>query len=262
MRRVAELAVETTGEGAPALVFLHGFSLDRRSWAPQIAAFSQDHHCVAYDLRGFGDSPPPQGDYDHAADLAAVIADKVTGPYVLIGLSLGANVALALSAQRPAGLAGLVLASSGLFGHDWQGEERPPAAADRVAADQGVEAARAFWLAHPLFASLDNWPEARAQAHHMVAAYSGWHWQAPGRGARIAPVRALSDVAVPTLVLSGERDVAGYRAIASALAQGIPDARLERLPGAGHLCNLEDPAQFNAAVQAFLTSLVAKEETA
>lgn len=255
MRRIGDLSVAVSGDGAPALVFVHGFSFDRRMWAPQVAAFADRHLCVCPDLRGFGDSALPVGDYDHAADLAQVIAATVPGPYVLVGLSLGANVALALAAQRPAGLAGLVLASSGLIGHDWGAEERPPAAADRIAAAEGVEAARTFWLAHPLFASLDDHPQARAAVEAMVAAYSGWHWQARGRGARIAPVAALSDVAAPTLVISGDRDANGYREIAGLLAQGIPGARLVRLAGLGHCCSLEDPDRCNTELAGFLAAL-------
>ncbi|MFY0633315.1 MAG: alpha/beta fold hydrolase [Vannielia sp.] len=245
------LAVEDQGAGAP-VVFLHGFSLDHRSWAPQIKAFRARHRCIAYDLRGFGQSSLPQDEYDHVADLEALRAALGLDRFSLVGLSLGANVARAYAARHPERVTGLVLASSGLAGHDWGGAPRPPDEAACIAREQGPEAARAFWLAHPLFASLTDAPEARASVERQVGDYSLWHWRAPGRGARIADAGALADLSVPTLVISGDHDVQGYRDIAATLSREIPGARLARIAGAGHMVNLEAPEAFNTALAQFL----------
>ncbi|MCO6381507.1 alpha/beta fold hydrolase [Oceanicola sp. 502str15] len=253
------LAVEDQGAGAP-VVFLHGFSLDHRSWEPQMNAFRARHRCIAYDLRGFGQSSLPQGDYDHVADLEALRAALGLDRFSLVGLSLGANVARAYAASHPERVAGLVLASSGLAGHDWGGAPRPPEEALQVAQAQGPEAARAFWLAHPLFASLADAPEARASVHRQVADYALWHWRAPGRAARIADAGALADLSVPTLVISGDRDLQGYRDIAATLAREIPTARLTRIAGAGHMVNLEAPETFNTALAQFLATHGTPEE--
>jgi pimeloyl-ACP methyl ester carboxylesterase len=45
------------GQGTPT-VFVHGIGLDRRMWTPQLARFQRAHQCVAYDMRGFGESAP------------------------------------------------------------------------------------------------------------------------------------------------------------------------------------------------------------
>lgn len=254
------LAVERCGAGAPTIIFLHGFSVDRRSWAAQMQAFGSGASCVAYDLRGFGDSTVPSGDYDHTDDLARVVDHVTDGPVVLVGLSLGANVALSFAHRFPDRIQGLVLASSGLFGHDWGEEERPPTAIDRIAAAEGAETARRAWLAHDLFASTMEIPTAREALLRMVGDYTGWHWQEPGRGARIAPVGSLGAVTAPTLVLSGDRDARGYRDIAGVLARDLPNARLTRLAGIGHMMNLEDPARFNAALAGFLDQLERGED--
>lgn len=249
------LAVERTGSGTPTIVFLHGFSLDRRSWRDQMEGFAHRATCISYDLRGFGQSTLPTDDYDHTDDLKGVLDGLGIDRAVLVGLSLGANIALSFAAHHPDRVSGLVLASSGLFGHDWGDAERPPAAIDRIAANEGAEAARKAWLAHALFASTLEIPAARDALLDMVGGYSGWHWQAPGRGARIAPVGPLGQVATPTLVLSGDRDVGGYRDIAGVLARELPKAELLRLAGVGHMMNLEDPARFDAALTGFLDRL-------
>jgi pimeloyl-ACP methyl ester carboxylesterase len=147
---------------------------------------------------------------------------------------------------------GLVLVSSGLIGYDWGDDTRPPQEINRIAATDGPEAARAAWLGHALFAPLAAHPPALAAFRAMVADYSGWHWQQPNRDARIAPVGPLDEIRVPTLVVSGDLDVRGYRDIARELARAIPTADLVRIPDAGHMLPLEAPETFNAVLSGFL----------
>ena len=101
-----------------------------------------------------------------------------------------------------------------------------------------------------------DFPQAQAKLAEAVAGYSGWHWRNHNP---VAPFTAsagrLGEVAAPTLVVSGGRDVTGYREIAQVLAAGIPGARKLDLPDAGHVLTLEAPEQFNAAVLAFLSDV-------
>ena len=131
------LAFETRGEGVP-LVFIHGFSFDMRTWDAQVEALSRYFQVVRYDLRGFGRSSMPTGPYSHVQDLRDLIGFLSTVLPVLIGLSLGANIALSFALDHPRAVRGLVLASSGLPGFAWS-EPRPPDAAAAIAKAQGVE---------------------------------------------------------------------------------------------------------------------------
>jgi pimeloyl-ACP methyl ester carboxylesterase len=63
----------------------------------------------------------------------------------------------------------------------------------------------------------------------------------------------LESVAVPTLVLIGEKDVS-QKEHAEVLAARVPGARIVRVAGGGHLLNLTSPKEFEAAVRAFLPS--------
>jgi pimeloyl-ACP methyl ester carboxylesterase len=67
----------------------------------------------------------------------------------------------------------------------------------------------------------------------------------------------LGQIGCPTLVIVGEEDVLTPPADSRALQQGIPGARLQTIPGAGHLSNLEDPAAFSRALGEFLSTLTA-----
>lgn len=244
------LAYELTGAGT-FVVLVHGFSLDMRSWDRQVAALAAKHSVLRYDVRGFGASSQPSGPYDHADDLAGLLAALQVPAAHLVGLSLGANIALACAVRHPQLVRSLVLASSGLAGHPWT-EPRPPDAAAEHARQHGTEAARAFWLGHALFAPVCDHSGPRAELEAMVRDYSGWHWENVNPAAAFPGAAALPGIAAPTLVVSGSRDVAGYRAIARTLASTIPGARLLVIPDAGHMLSMEAPSAFNAALLDFI----------
>ena len=73
-----------------------------------------------------------------------------------------------------------------------------------------------------------------------------------GLAARADSRETLPTIAVPTLVLVGSEDVLTPASEAATMAAAIPRARLDVIPGAGHLANLEDPVAVNAALRAFL----------
>ena len=236
---------QAAGRGTP-MILLHGFSLDHRSWDPQIASFAARHRVVRYDLRGFGASTVPRGPYRHLDDLRTLTQMLDVRKPVLVGLSLGANVALAYAIAHAEEVGGLVLASPGLSGHRWF-KPRPPEAAAAFAAKYGVAAGKKFWLEHRVFHSLRGCPEAYRAVAGMVGDYSGWHWQNADPQQPGPDVRAgLSTLGVATRIMSGDLDVDGYRQIADEIARAVPGAGLKRFAMGGHVMNLEQPAEFTA----------------
>ena len=245
-----KLAYEIAGEG-PALVLIHGFSLDMRMWQPQIAALASNHTIIRYDLRGFGRSSLPVSEYDHCADLDALLTKLDIQEPTLVGLSLGANIALRYATLEASKVRAQILAAPGLPGHAWS-TPRPPEETRAHALEHGVEAGRQFWLDHALFASLNDHPEARATVHKIVADYSGWHWRETDLQAASAPIiPKLGLIDIPALILSGEHDAEGYREIAARLSRELPNAELKVIADAGHMLNLEQPDIFTELVRRF-----------
>ena len=256
----ARLAYEVTGDG-PAVVFVHGFGLDMRMWEPQAAYLVPRFRVLRYDCRGFGASGPfdPATPYTHAGDLLALLDHCGIGRAVLAGLSFGGRIVLQAALAAPARVAGLVLLDAVLDGVPWDPES---AAGLEEAAGQarthGLLAGRATWLAHPLFAAARQRPDVASVLAEMVAGYPGQHWTGddPQLVTGPRPIDALADLAAPSLVVTGERDVPCFREMSAVLARRLPDVRQEVVAAAGHMVNLEQPAVVNALLARFLDQVL------
>ena len=258
-RTGARLVYETAGTG-PAVVLVHGFGLDLRMWDPQAGDLAARFRVVRYDCRGFGASGPfdPAVPYTHAGDLVALLDHLGAGQAVLAGLSFGGRVALQTALAAPDRVRGLVLLDAVLDGVPWDREsEAGLSEVARQVRAGGVPAGRVAWLAHPLFAAARQRPDLAASLADMVAAYPGQHWLGldPHRQVAPEPFDALEQVAVPTLVAVGDRDVPGFREMSAVLARRIPGAEYRLIAGAGHMANLEQPAAVNELLAGFLDRL-------
>ncbi|MFN3288571.1 MAG: alpha/beta fold hydrolase, partial [Sphingomonadaceae bacterium] len=166
-----QVRVEVLGEG-PALVLLHGWTLDRRVWMPQ-RVLADRLRLVAPDRRGFGQSSAPP-DLAREPDDVLALADALgIGRFVVAGQSQGGRVALHLALRAPERVAGVLLLGSALDGLEGTAPEPPvPLAAMRAALEAGdAEAMRRLWAAHPFLAVRE--PATRRLVAAMVADYAG-----------------------------------------------------------------------------------------
>jgi pimeloyl-ACP methyl ester carboxylesterase len=258
VRPGARLAYEVTGDG-PAVVLIHGFSLDMRTWDAQAGPLAARFRVVRYDCRGFGASGPldPAVAYAHVDDLVALLDHLGIEDAALVGLSFGGQLAVEAALAAPDRVRRLALLSSVLDGVPWDAESW--AALRKVARQvdaHGVLAGREAWLDHPLFAAAREQPAVAGRLAAMVASYPGQHWlgQDPHRRPDSRAFDALEGVTVPTLVVSGQRDVPGFREMSAVLAARIPGAEHHVVPGAGHLVNMEQPDIVNDLLARFLAS--------
>ncbi len=247
------LYYEQAGQGR-TLVFIHGFSLDCRMWDDQFESFARGFHVIRYDLRGFGRSAPASDDpFDSAADLKALLEYLNVERATVIGLSLGGGIAIDFALAFPELTAALVTADSGLPGYPWP-RGRPMTGPAELARSVGIDAAKQLWLSSELFAPAFERPEVSVRMSDYVGDYSGWHWlnDNPAIMSQPPAIECLERIQCPTLVIVGERDTLDFQEISNILSERIPDSILCKIPGVGHMSNLEDPATFNDAVLNFV----------
>jgi pimeloyl-ACP methyl ester carboxylesterase len=238
--------------GAPTIAFVHGTRLTGSVWAAQQADLGGQFMTIAPDLPAHGTRADEPFTLDRAADaVSASIRDHATdGRAVVVGLSLGGYVAMALAARDPERVRGLVLSGAtaepvGLLSIPYLALA---AVMDRVDDDR-LDRLNAWFFRN-------RYPPAIAEP--IVA---GGFWSNGGAaalrclvGERFIP--RLAAYPGRTLIVNGELDLV-FRPGAPAFAAAACDARRMRLAGASHLANLDRPAAFSEAVRRFATSLEA-----
>lgn len=250
-----EIAYARSGTG-PALVLAHGAGDDHRVWEPQREALSDVCTVVAWDEPGSGrssDIPPHFGLSDYAECLAALI-DAVGSPAIVGGISWGGTVVIELCRRHPASAAALVLADTYA---GWKGSLPPGTLAARVgAAREQLDAPPdGRPLLEGLFAGAPS-PQHAALLRLLAAAARPSTLRAQLDAMATADLRdTLPRIAVPTLLVWGDRDARSPLAVARSFERAIADATLVVLERCGHLSNLERPEAFSDAVRAFLAGL-------
>jgi 3-oxoadipate enol-lactonase len=251
------IAFDDEGEGEP-IVLLHAFATDRSMWEPQITHLSKHWRVIAPDLRGFGFSDPADGapvSMDRYAEDVAKLLDHLNVPAAVIGgLSLGGYVTLAFAQKYPERTKALILANTRASADDDAMRNARLALAkdvERVGNRAVVEAYDGKLLG----------PNANLSSQDFV-----WNMLAnqPSSGAVSAilgmaarPDRRdfLKQVTVPTLIITGTADAIIPFAESESMHRQIVNSTFVNVPGAGHLSNVDNPTEFNLAVERFMGAL-------
>jgi pimeloyl-ACP methyl ester carboxylesterase len=257
--------VERYGHGGAPIVLLHGFGTSSFLWrnvAPEIALANRT--AFAIDLFGYGESDRPfDADFGIAAQAEyldrALTALRVARATV-VGVDLGAGVALRLAATRPDRVERLVLVNPIAFDAIPAGDV---AALQRSTARFALRAARGLLGATALLTPVLEGSVARGEhmPARLVARYLAPFVGPDGIGHLLALSRAIraedledldfTRLAAPALVVRGEADEYTHPEVAQRLAAAIPGSRLLRLPGIGRLVPEEDPDQLVDALLEF-----------
>jgi pimeloyl-ACP methyl ester carboxylesterase len=246
----ALLAYETTGEGPPDVLFLHGWAGSARSFEATVAALDTTRlRAITFDLRGHGRS---QDHHDHSLDRIArdalAVADAAgAGELVLVGFSMGARVAQQLALHAPARLAGLVLVAGCPTGE----LPLPPEVTTDWCGRQGDAGRMGEMLRSFARGPLDPAVVARFgedAARIPLDALQGTLESATD-GSFAGEVGAI---AVPALVIGGAGDpLFTPELLRTAVVDPLPRARLLLLD-AGHEIPSEAPAELAIAIEAFV----------
>lgn len=109
------IVVEQWADSGPPIVLLHAGVCDRRSWYGTAERLEECGRVIVYDRRGFGDSPVSNEPFRHVDDLLALL-DHLGEPALLVGSSMGGEIALDAALLRPDVVRGLVLLAPAVSG--------------------------------------------------------------------------------------------------------------------------------------------------
>jgi pimeloyl-ACP methyl ester carboxylesterase len=258
---IFEVHVDDSGRGE-IVVLLHSSGLSGGQWRRTAEHLVEaGARALAPDLLGCGRNAPwPEGEpFDYLEDVALVarLLPKLDEPVHLVGHSYGGLVALRVAAAAPARLRSLTLYDPVAFGV-LEPERDADARVELTRAwpTWGVnEAEQEAWLT----TFIDYWGGQGAFARLSAAARAelrrvGW---VVAEGVRTLTgdatrAGAYGGITAPTLLVTGERSPLAAQRVVARLAEALPNARLERVEGAGHMGPLSHLARFNELLTAHL----------
>lgn len=247
------------GEGEP-LVMLHGNFNDHQIWDELASALAARYRVIRYDLRGYGQSSTPNAPFSHAEDLIALFRHLKLNEAVLIGSSMGGAAAIDFALAYPERAKTLILTAPSVGGKPyppkmvwkgiinyWNMRWRGPAKA--------IEA----FIRDPYWSYFFP-PSRDSEAYRLVVDNVSRtqnfcripaKWTAAGSGSAI---QRIGDIAVPALVVIGNRDHPFNIAVAEQLASGMKHGTIATMNGCGHLPFVEEPSRFLELAERFLTA--------
>jgi pimeloyl-ACP methyl ester esterase len=255
---------EVEGNGPP-LVFIHGWAMSGRVWRFQTEGLSDAFSIVTIDLRGHGRSSAAES-YSLAAcasDVATVCAHLDLSGVVLVGWSLGSQVALTSVPLLHGRLAALILVG---------GTPRFTAAADFPyglpaveVRGMGVRLKRDYRKTlGEFFRGMFAPGELAREQENRIAREIVMAGSPPEPAAALrtldilvqADLRPLlPDVTCPSLLIHGSRDTICLPEASTYMAGQLPHAELLRIPGVGHAPFLSGPERFNGVIRAYCARL-------
>lgn len=272
------------GEGDP-LLMVHGLGGSALNWMDVGPGFAQDHHAVAIDLAGFGETPlfNRSAAVGANAELVAGFIEKVFDePVTLIGNSMGGHIAVVVAADHPSSVKRLVLVDPAIPGVHVRRPEPAmlgviagltvPGLAETVL-DRRVRALEPEQLVKQTLAVVCADPgrlspeivEAHVRLTRERARLGGQNNRAflqatRSIGLRMADPRfwpRARKVKAPTLVVHGELDRLIPVAAARELVRRVPGWKLEVVQGVGHVPMMETPALFLSVVLEWMSTRIA-----
>lgn len=248
------------GEGQTA-VLLHEGVADRRGWAEVASLLAPQLTVVAYDRRGYGQTPAGAKPFTHLADLLAVIDHASAAPVWLAGASAGGGLALDAALAAPERVAGLVVMGTAVSGApepelDAATKRLEPLLDEAYAARDAGEINRLetwLWLDGPGQPEGRVGGAARQLALDMNAIIIGNDVPETAGAAGLDTWNRLAEITVPVTVACGDLDVPFLVDRCHLLAARLPAARHHVLTGMAHQPYLESASTVAQLIRSAVT---------
>jgi len=244
-------------DDAPAIIFIHGFPLNKSMWDIQVEALKENYRVIAYDIRGHGNSDPGIDEFFielFVNDLLHLMKKLGIEKSILCGLSLGGYIALNAALKYPDRFDALILNDTQCIADTPEIKENRCQAIIRIMKD-GVEQ-YANEIVKNLFAL-----ESFTKKENVIDTVKEMIINTPKQSLcntlhalaeRKETCSRLKEINIPTLIMVGNEDKITPIAVAQKMHEKLLTSKLEIIPQAGHLSNLENPIAFNNHLVKFL----------
>lgn len=245
---------------APAIIFIHGFPLNKTMWNKQIEELKKDYFVIAYDIRGHGSTDSGNDDFSielFANDLLRLMDALKIDKTILCGFSMGGYIALNAIENHPERFNSLILCDTNCTADDREAKEKRTKSIESIKlngleqyADESLKK-----LFSPI--SLSKKTEEIALVREMIIKTSTESVCKTllALAKRKETCSRLHEITVPVLILVGNEDEITAPNLAIAMHEKIKSSTIHIIENAGHLSNMENPEQFNNYLVKFLTQI-------
>jgi pimeloyl-ACP methyl ester carboxylesterase len=256
-----ELFYRETGNGSSPILLIHGTAANADIWGETFDALVAHHRVIAYDRRGFSRSvyPPVKDLHLHSEDAAALLTQMHAAPATVVGWSAGGIIALDLAVNHPELVSSLVLCEPPLHArkhpqlsfvkdflkvqmYRWMKRER-----------QANEVFLRFALAYNSRGTVfDRLPVTWQQA--MLDNFAATLSEIDAGTGEYLSEAQISSINCPVACLVGALSLPFYRDATRRIMQLLPQAKLQRVDGAGHFVPFDQPGEFVRLVREVTTA--------
>ncbi len=251
------LDISYTDEGPDepnALVFIHGFPLNKSMWDYQVEKLQATFRVITFDIRGHGETSAGIGEYSialFAEDMMRLLDHLEISSAILCGHSMGGYIAMNAVSRWPERFCGLVLTNTQCVDDSTQMKTKRMQAMQDIQL-YGTEQFADDSILH-LFAP-GSYVIRKNDIDNIRKMINGTSQESLIKTLRALMCRdetcsILNQIYVPVLLIAGKEDRITPLAASRLMNERIYDAWMTTFPLAGHLCNLEMPDEFNASLQ-------------
>ena len=243
------------GEGDTTVLLLHGYGESLLSWRGLVDRLPGRYRIVAPDLPGFGFSEKPSGPYDLASmvgRLSDFIDRWTNGPVVIVGHSMGGELAAALALERPDRITAAVLIAPAGAGLGMGLTDGPAGSSEARVARWSLAAKRLLvpeddptWLTPPAGVAMEHSDSARDRV--SVAVFREFDWTALRN--------RFHDLQQPTLLIWGGLDPLIPISIGRTILATLPCGRMIEIPNSWHRPHVEQPERVAREIGNFLSDV-------
>ena len=253
--RGIKYAYEVVGQGEPVL-FAHCLTWNHHDYDSQAEALKDDYMLILPDQRGHGETgfvAQPYGLDDMAEDLYLLVEKLGVGPVHYVGHSMGAMMGPIFALAHPDALRSMTLIGGSAVA---ESEEKLAGYRQLTAAIRaGYQAQVVDRLVGLFFSELSREKRkdavAKFREDFLNASVEGMYWTAEAVFTRPNLLPKLREIATPTLLVVGEKDVVTPLERARELAERLQNVRMLIVPEAGHFTTVEAPATVSGALRDF-----------
>lgn len=244
-------------DGAPWITFSNSLAADLSMWDPQCKFFEKRYRILRYDTRGHGKSTSPQGPYtlDMLGDDVIELWDNLKiGKSHFVGLSLGGMIAQNLALRHPNRLISIAVCDSRAdcpegYKANWH---------------QRIPEVEKFGMAPLIESTVQRWftDECRAAEPEMIDRVKAMIGSTSNQGyigcaqaiLGLDYLAELKNISIPAIFIVGAQDTGTPPEAAKAMHQQVKTSQFVEINPAAHVSNLENPIQFNDAIDNFLSN--------